>query len=270
MPRTGKSVKSRKIRPRLNKNPIIEEESGSSGSSGSSSSESPVPKEGLKILSRFLGLSSESSSSKEEKKKPKRSVKAKPSTKTKPSTKAKPLVKATKKSPRFDEVEIPVPNDDEKIPEIYLKYSSFEIVGIIIQSLKTIPLEAVDHPLDSLGLVSAKTAKRASLLGSAPYIAKYVLIVTSACKTLDNLRTENKDQIMESIDILIKALENFLKELLDSQIELERSIIDIWGTNDKHITEFKTKAHAALQIELDRFKYILNEKIIRYFKEACS
>ena len=264
MPRTGKSVKSRKIRPRLNKNPIIEEESGSSGSSGSSSSESPVPKEGLKILSRFLGLSSESSSSKEEKKKPKRSVKAKP------STKAKPLVKATKKSPRFDEVEIPVPNDDEKIPEIYLKYSSFEIVGIIIQSLKTIPLEAVDHPLDSLGLVSAKTAKRASLLGSAPYIAKYVLIVTSACKTLDNLRTENKDQIMESIDILIKALENFLKELLDSQIDLERSIIDIWGTNDKYITEFKTKAHAALQIEIDRFKYILNEKIIRYFKEACS
>ena len=75
---------------------------------------------------------------------------------------------------------------------------------------------------------------------------------------------------MESVGILIKALEKFLKELLDSQIDLERSIIDIWGENERHIKEFKKKAQDALKVKIDNCNKILDEKIIRYFNEACS
>jgi hypothetical protein len=151
----------------------------------------------------------------------------------------------------------------------YKEFTSFEIIHILIKSLKDIDIPEVDEGLMG-GIISAKTAKRALLFSSVPGLKKYIVLVSSVCKVLDELRTGHKDKIMESIKVIVNGLEKILKEVLIKQIEIDSHLIDFTGENAKHIKELKLKTSKELQIKINEFNELLDQKIIRYFNEACS
>jgi len=151
----------------------------------------------------------------------------------------------------------------------YKEFTSFEIIHVLIKSLKDIDIPEVDKGLMG-GILSAKTAKRALLFSSFPGLKKYIVLVSSACKVLDELRTGHKDKIMESIKVIVNGLEKILKEVLIEQIEIESHLIDFSGENAKKIKELKLNASKELQIKINEFNKLLDQKIIRYFNEACS
>ena len=151
----------------------------------------------------------------------------------------------------------------------YKEYTSFEIIHVLIKSLKDMDIPEVDEGLMG-GILSAKTAKRALLFSSVPGLKKYIVLVSSACKVLDELRTGHKDKIIGSIKVIVNGLEKILKEVLIKQIDLEAHFIDFSGENAKKIKEMKLNASKELQIKINEFNDLLNQKIIRYFNEACS
>ena len=231
MPRTGKRVIKRRRNNRTKKQPETQPEV----ESGSSSSESSVASADMSFLADFISRVKDRESSKEKKIK-----QAAPA-----PTKAKAKAKAKG------------PYDD---------YSSFEILQEIIQALTEIPLPAVDEGV-LYGTISAKTIRRVTYIPQN--FSKYLLMVNAGCRALDELRREHKDKkIIESVEILVKTLKNFLKDLLNIEIDENPNIPE--SRESKYVKYYKESAQKALDDEFVKLDYILNEKIIRYLNETCS
>lgn len=199
--------------------------------SGSSSSESSVASEDMSYLTDFISRVKDRESSKEKKIK-----------------QAAPVpTKAKAKGPYDD-------------------YSSFEILQEIIKALTEIPLPAVDEGV-LYGTISAKTIRRVTYIPQN--FSKYLLMVNAGCRALDELRRERKDKkIIESVGILVNTLKNFLKDLLNIEIDANPNIPE--SRESKYVKDYKESAQKALDDEFVKLDYILNEKIIRYLNETCS
>lgn len=239
MPRTGKNDRKRRRNNRTKK----QSKKQTDGESGSSSYESSVASEDINLLTNLINTLT--SAAKENK-----SIKKKKSNKTE---KADPIipharpVKAKAKGPYDD-------------------YSSFEILQEIIKALTEIPLPAVDDGV-LYGTISAKTIRRVTYIPQ--FFSKYLLMVNAGCRALDELRREHEDQkIIESVEILVKTLKNFLKDLLNIEIDKNPNIIE--PPESKYVKDYKESAEKALDDEFVKLDYILNEKIIRYLNETCS
>lgn len=200
------------------------------------------------LLSEFLGNDFSDSSSSSE-------------SKSRSSSKGKKKAKAVEmKCPKCQEFVYDGP---------YKEYTSFEIIHVLIKSLKDMDIPEVDK--GKFGdMISAKTAKRAILFSSIPGLKKYIVMISAACNVLDEIRAGHKSTIMESINVIVNGLEKFLKNTLIKQIDLEAHFIDFSGENARKIREMKLNASKELQIKINEFNHLLNEKIIRYFNEACS
>ena len=232
MPRTGKRSIKRKRNNRNNRTKKQPEENPND-TSGSSSSESSVASEDMSYLADLISKAKDRESSKEKK------IKQAAPAPTKARAKAKG------------------PYDD---------YSSFEILQEIIKALTEIPLPAVDEGV-LYGTISAKTIRRVTYI---PQIfSKYLLMVNAGCRALDELRREHKDKkIIESVGILVNTLKNFLKDLLNIEIDENPNIPE--SRESKYVKDYKESAQKALDDEFVKLEYILNEKIIRYLNETCS
>ena len=199
--------------------------------SGSSSSESSVASEDMSYLTDFISRVKDRESSKE------KNIKQAAPAPTKAKAKG--------------------PYDD---------YSSFEILQEIIKALTEIPLPAVDEGV-LYGTISAKTIRRVTYIPQN--FSKYLLMVNAGCRALDELRRERKDKkIIESVGILVNTLKNFLKDLLNIEIDANPNIPE--SRESKYVKDYKESAQKALDDEFVKLDYILNEKIIRYLNETCS
>lgn len=231
MPGTGRvRVRGRNI---TKKRPKKQSKKQTDGESGSSCSESSVGSEDMAYLTDLFSRKNDRESSKEKKIK-----KAAPA-----PTKARAKAKG--------------PYDD---------YSSFEILQEIIKALTEIPLPAVDEGV-LYGTISAKTIRRVTYIPQS--FSKYLLMVNAGCRALDELRREHKDKkIIESVGILVNTLKNFLKDLLNIEIDENPNIPE--SRESKYVKDYKESAQKALDDEFVKLEYILNEKIIRYLNETCS
>lgn len=229
MPRTGK-IKAR-ARARARNRTKKRPKMQTDVESGSSSSESSVGSEGKAVLIEYFSSVNDGESSKEK--------------------------KIKKAAPAPTKAKAKGPYDD---------YSSFEILQEIIKALTEIPLPAVDDGV-LYGTISAKTIRRVTYI---PQIfSKYLLMVNAGCRALDELRREHKDKkIIESVGILVNTLKNFLKDLLNIEIDENPNIPE--SRESKYVKDYKESAQKALDDEFVKLEYILNEKIIRYLNETCS
>lgn len=231
MTRTGKLKARARARNRTKKRPKKQTKAQPNDKSGSSSSESSVASEDMSYLADLFSRVKDRESSKEK--------------------------KIKKAAPAPTKAKAKGPYDD---------YSSFEILQEIIKALTEIPLPAVDEGF-LYGTISAKTIRRALWLPQS--FSKYLLMVNAGCRALDELRREHKDKkIIESVEILVNTLKKFLKDLLNIEIDENPNIPE--SRESKYVKDYKESAQKALDDELVKLDYILNEKIIRYLNETCS